>query len=118
MAYRITSNCIHCQRCLTVCPTGAVQEYGSDLWIDPNRCTNCAGSFSSALCAAVCPTNGGCLPSLKDYWHGWFQRYRQQVARLQPVSSVPYWERWFDRYSQSLSQLLQARQAALTPRDA
>lgn len=118
MAYSITSDCIHCQRCLTVCPTGAVHLLGAELWIDPNQCTDCAGAYSSALCAAVCPTNGGCIPAIKDYWEGWFRRYQQQVAQLQPVGSAPYWERWFDRYSQTLRQLFQSRQASLSPSEA
>jgi ferredoxin len=113
MSYRITSDCIHCQRCLAVCPSGAVQQVGLEVWIDPNQCTECTGAYSSAQCAAVCPTNRGCLPSIKDYWEGWFSRYYQQVARLQQAGQADYWEDWFNRYSQTLRQVLQSHQATL-----
>lgn len=39
-----------CTRCLSLCPTGAIQPDGDSVRIDPNICAGCG------QCAAVCPT--------------------------------------------------------------
>ncbi|WP_415354768.1 DUF362 domain-containing protein [Leptolyngbya sp. FACHB-1624] len=119
MSYTITSQCIGCNHCLPVCSTGAIQYDGTHHWIDPNRCNNCADSYSVAQCAATCPTNYGCVPGTTsvvthralfhsdEYWRKWFATYERLVCHLHdPNHNSPYWQNWFDRYSERLSTLL------------
>ncbi|MGG6270006.1 4Fe-4S dicluster domain-containing protein [Leptolyngbya sp. AN03gr2] len=109
MSYTITSQCIECDRCLSVCPTNAIQHH----WIDPTRCNNCADSYSVAQCAAACPTNYGCVPGTTaavsvpsdEYWNRWFTTYQRLIFKLNDQTS-PYWHDWFDLYSERLSTLL------------
>lgn len=123
MTYTITSQCIGCDRCLSICPTDAIQHYQGQYWIDPTACNNCAGFYSVAQCAAVCPTNQGCIPGSSaifkkpellhsgDYWERWFTTYNRMVARLHATKHAQYWEDWFDRYSQLVSRLIQDRKS-------
>ncbi len=120
MTYTITANCISCQRCLSACPTKAIQTDGSAFWIDVNRCNQCQGSFGVPQCWAVCPTNEGCIPlttgtvtvpltseseTSGDYWESWFATYTRLVARLRDSQKSGYWRQWFDSYSQVLKNL-------------
>ncbi|MBE7382428.1 MAG: 4Fe-4S binding protein [Leptolyngbya sp. SIO1E4] len=120
MTYTITTNCIGCQRCLSACPTEAIQTDGSAFWIDVNRCTQCQGSYGVPQCWSVCPTNEGCVSlttgtvmvpltsgseASADYWESWFARYTRLVARLNTSKQSGYWRRWFDNYSQVLGNL-------------
>lgn len=41
---------VGCTRCLSLCPTGAIEPDGDHVTIDPNVCAGCG------QCAAVCPT--------------------------------------------------------------
>ncbi|WP_017298852.1 4Fe-4S dicluster domain-containing protein [Nodosilinea nodulosa] len=116
MSYTITRNCISCQRCLSACPTGAIQTNGTAFWIAVNRCTQCKGSHGVPQCWAVCPTNEGCVPltagalttnsdATADYWDSWFATYTSLLERLKASPQSSYWRRWFDAYSQSLKSL-------------
>lgn len=117
MTYTITQDCIGCQRCLSACPTEAIQTNGLSFWIDVDRCNQCQGSFGVSQCWAVCPTNEGCVPvatavsltshseASGDYWESWFAKYTRMVARLQNSKPSGYWQQWFDRYSQVLGNL-------------
>jgi ferredoxin len=120
MSYTITNKCIGCQRCLSACPTRAIQTNGGVFWIDIHRCNQCAGSHGVPQCWSVCPTNEGCVPlstgtlaialateseTSTDYWRSWFATYSHLVARLKDTKPSSYWQQWFDRYSQSLQQL-------------
>ncbi|MEO0489187.1 MAG: 4Fe-4S binding protein [Cyanobacteria bacterium J06635_15] len=120
MTYTITNNCISCQRCLSSCPTSAIQTDGSSFWIDVNRCNQCEGSHGVSQCWSVCPTNDGCVPLTAgvtavsmtpaskvptDYWNTWFARYTRMVARLKTSQPSGYWQQWFDTYSQTLQNL-------------
>jgi Fe-S-cluster-containing dehydrogenase component len=120
MTYAITQNCIGCQRCLSACPTEAIQTDGTAFWIDVNRCNQCQGSHGVPQCWAVCPTNEGCVPlaagavavplnsgseASPDYWESWFATYTRLVGRLQGAPRSEYWRHWFDSYSQSVSRL-------------
>ncbi|HIK44610.1 MAG TPA: 4Fe-4S binding protein [Leptolyngbyaceae cyanobacterium M65_K2018_010] len=117
MSYTITHNCIGCQRCLSACPTGAIQTNGVAFWIEIDRCNQCQGSHGVPQCWATCPTNEGCVPLAtraaavkltsqsevsEDYWESWFATYNRLVARLQSVQDSGYWQHWFDAYSQAL----------------
>lgn len=121
MTYTITNRCIACvsvsqpneSRCQSVCPTEAVHREGSYVWIDSSLCNNCFDAYGIPQCAAVCPTNGGCVPSSADYWESWFNTYNRLVARLQNTAQVEYWDQWFDAYSDQLSKLLHSRKLQL-----
>ena len=61
MAYHITEECISCAACEPECPNNAISE-GDDIYIiNPDRCTECVGSFKSSQCADVCPVDA-CQP--------------------------------------------------------
>ncbi len=130
MTYAITNSCISCQRCLSSCPTNAIQSDGSRFWIDVNLCNHCQGSHGVAQCWAVCPTNEGCVPlsagaaavsltaqTSTDYWNNWFVSYSSMVARLKTTKQSPYWRQWFEAYYQTLKKLQAQRKvtAPLTP---
>ena len=57
MAYKITDDCIACGSCEAECPNSAITEGDSTYSIDPDKCTECVGSFSSSQCASVCPVD-------------------------------------------------------------
>ncbi|MGJ3252409.1 MAG: 4Fe-4S binding protein [Elainellaceae cyanobacterium] len=117
MPYTITNQCIQCDRCLSSCPTQAIQDDGQQYWIDASQCTNCEGTYSVPQCWAVCPTNGGCVFSTSeiaapsgDYWDSWFNIYDRLIAQLKSshstLSQQPnYWQSWFDSYAATLSRL-------------
>lgn len=53
-------------------------------------------------CAAICPTNRGCVPLLTDYWDWWFQVYDRHVNHLAKPEQSEYWNWWFEQYAQKL----------------
>jgi len=117
MAYTITDHCISCDRCLSLCPTNAIQIEGQGKWIDPNLCNNCDGYYSVPQCAAACPTTRGCVPHLSnfvstpttgDYWDKWFNLHDRLIERLHRSKHTGYWEQWFNAYSQKLAEQIQA----------
>ncbi|ACK65828.1 4Fe-4S ferredoxin iron-sulfur binding domain protein [Rippkaea orientalis PCC 8801] len=116
MSYTITSDCIACDRCRVQCPTNAIRIESGVLLIDPTQCNHCVGSYGTPQCAAMCPTNFGCLPDnscfwevsdlqLTDYWDAWFIRYQSLVTGLKTKGHHKYWQHWFDVYSQKLATL-------------
>ena len=118
MTYTITNDCISCQRCLSACPTDAIQTNGANFWIDVDRCNHCQDTYSVAQCWAVCPTNEGCVPlstattavgltakDPTDYWNKWFANYSRLVARLNAAEQSSYWQQWFDSYAKALKHL-------------
>ena len=132
MAYVITNQCIGCNKCLPVCPTGAISAEGTapqsnSLQINPDLCNNCVSYYSVAQCAAACPTNRGCLPGTTsfftqlqpitdndEYWQRWFITYQTLVNKLETSGHTHYWEHWFDQYSQRLSHLIHSRNSPLS----
>jgi len=56
MAYKIIEECISCGACEPECPNQAISEGDTLYVINPDRCTECVGSFKSSRCAEVCPT--------------------------------------------------------------
>ena len=108
MAYQITANCIDCNRCRVLCPTGAIKTNQQGLYIDSSLCNDCVGYYGTPQCAAVCPTNLGCVPTTEnsDYWENWFVRYERLLKKLHAGQQNQYWETWFDTYSQKLSTLI------------
>ncbi len=57
MAYKITEECISCGACEPECPNQAIKEGDTIYVIDPNRCTECVGSYDKSKCAEVCPVD-------------------------------------------------------------
>ena len=110
MTYAITPHCIGCQRCVSACPTVAIQGIGTQLSIDESLCNQCNDSFGVPQCWAICPTNNGCVETITtstDYWDNWFATYTRVIQRLEKTSRPKYWHTWFDRYAQALAQLQQ-----------
>jgi hypothetical protein len=119
MTYIITSQCIECHRCESICPTGAITQNEQQYQINPERCNDCVGHYAVPQCWAACPTSGGCVPNLAilprslaikpagDYWDNWFNTYNRLVSRLRANQSSTYWQHWFDAYSQAFAKQLQ-----------
>lgn len=61
MAYYITEDCISCGACEPECPNQAIREGETIFIIDPDRCTECVGTYKSSRCAEVCPVDA-CYP--------------------------------------------------------
>lgn len=131
MTYAITNECISCQRCLSACPTDAIQTNGLAFWIEVDRCNQCHGTHGVPQCWAACPTNEGCVPltagvtavsltshseSSSDYWESWFATYARLRARLMSSRQSSYWRQWFSTYSQTMRNLqTQCGDAPLMP---
>ncbi|MBD2294306.1 4Fe-4S binding protein [Anabaena sphaerica FACHB-251] len=112
MAYTITSQCISCKLCLSVCPTGAVKIVDDHYLIDSELCTNCVGSIHTVpQCKAVCPTANGCVKQPSDYWESWFSKYNSVLAKL--TNKQDYWECWYNTYSQKFSEQLKKQQVVV-----
>jgi Fe-S-cluster-containing dehydrogenase component len=116
MSYIITSQCIGCRRCESICPTRAITQNEQFYQIDPERCNDCVDAYAVPQCWAACPTHGGCIPNMAilprsastngDYWERWFNTYNLLVYRLKANQPSEYWQHWFDRYSQALTRQL------------
>ena len=61
MAYKITEDCISCGACEPECPNVAISEGETTFVIDPDKCSECVGSYKSSRCAEVCPVEA-CVP--------------------------------------------------------
>jgi ferredoxin len=61
MAYMINEDCISCGACEAECPNQAISEGETTYCIDPNKCTQCVGSYSTQQCADICPVSA-CVP--------------------------------------------------------
>jgi ferredoxin len=61
MAYHITEDCIFCGACEPTCPNNAISEGEITYVIDPDKCTECVGAYSSSQCAEICPVDA-CQP--------------------------------------------------------
>jgi ferredoxin len=57
MAYKITEDCISCGACEPECPNQAISEGDTIYIINPDRCTECVGSYQSSRCSEVCPVD-------------------------------------------------------------
>jgi len=55
MAFKISEDCISCGACESECPNEAISEGDTQFEIDPDKCTECAGSYDAQQCADVCP---------------------------------------------------------------
>ncbi len=62
MAFHITEECINCGACEPECPNQAITVGDERYIIDPEKCTECVGSYDESQCAAVCPVDC-CVPN-------------------------------------------------------
>ncbi|MDK9720531.1 MAG: 4Fe-4S binding protein [Rhodospirillales bacterium] len=64
MAYKIVAeNCTACGACEFECPNKAIKEKDGIFVINADKCTECEGAFDTPQCAAVCPSDGTCVPA-------------------------------------------------------
>lgn len=61
MAFKVTDDCALCSACIDECPNSAITETDSKAVIDPDKCTECYGFYSTQKCADVCPSQA-CVP--------------------------------------------------------
>ncbi len=54
MAYKITEYCTSCGGCEEECPNGAISRGKDTYIIDPEKCTECVGSYESSRCELTC----------------------------------------------------------------
>ncbi|MDO8492011.1 MAG: YfhL family 4Fe-4S dicluster ferredoxin [Dehalococcoidia bacterium] len=57
MSFKITEDCINCAACEPECPNQAIREGDNIFIINPEKCTECVGLFTSSRCAEVCPVD-------------------------------------------------------------
>jgi ferredoxin len=57
MAFMINEDCISCGACEAECPNQAISEEETTYVIDPNKCTECVGSYPTQQCAEICPVS-------------------------------------------------------------
>lgn len=57
MALFITDECINCDVCEPECPNQAISQGEMIYEINPNKCTECVGHFSTPQCVEVCPVS-------------------------------------------------------------
>ena len=63
MSEMISEVCVNCDLCIEECPNLAIfpSSSGQDIvFIDPKKCTECTGLYSTQQCALVCPV-GACV---------------------------------------------------------
>jgi len=61
MALIISEECINCGACEPECPNQAISAGDERYVINPDKCTECVGSFDESQCAGVCPVDA-CIP--------------------------------------------------------
>ena len=61
MAYKINEDCIMCGTCEEECPNEAISEGEETYIIDPEKCTECVGSYENSKCSIAC-TVDACIP--------------------------------------------------------
>ncbi|MEM8571402.1 MAG: 4Fe-4S binding protein [Pseudomonadota bacterium] len=74
-----------CTRCLSLCPTGAIQPAGDSVAIDPNICAGCG------QCAAACPTGAAsyALPdvaTVAKQLRAAFRAWHDAGGKLAPIA--------------------------------
>lgn len=66
MALQIVKSCVNCWACESLCPNQAIYEAKPHFMVEANKCTECAGDFADAQCAAICPVEGAIVDESGD----------------------------------------------------
>lgn len=61
MSYRISDDCINCGACEPECLNLAISQGKNVYVIDPEKCSECVGSYKSSRCTEICPVDA-CRP--------------------------------------------------------
>jgi ferredoxin len=61
MAYMITEACVMCGNCEQHCPNEAISEGEDTNIVDPERCTECVGTYEVSKCSVIC-SQEACVP--------------------------------------------------------
>lgn len=88
MAYKITQDCIACGACEPECDINHAISEGDPIYIiDPDRCTECKGNYTSPRCAEVCPVDA-CVPdpAHKETVEQLMAKWRKLHPGKQPVA--------------------------------
>jgi ferredoxin len=80
MAYKINRDCISCGACEGECPNQAISE-DSIYKIDPDKCTECVGSFPTSQCVSACPVDA---PKLDEDHKETREQLLAKWAKLHP----------------------------------
>jgi ferredoxin len=83
MALLITDQCINCDVCEPECPNEAIYM-GTEIYeIEPGKCTECVGHFSTPQCVEVCPVE--CIlvnPEWQESKDDLMAKYRQLTGKF------------------------------------
>ncbi len=89
MAYKISDECILCEACVPECKNQAISVGETQSVIDPNKCTECVGNFSSPKCAEVCPAGGpGPDPAHKETKQQLLAKWRKSHPGETPAAGT------------------------------
>ena len=88
MAYRITGECISCGACEPECPNLAITDGETIYIIDPDKCTECVGSYESSRCAEICPVDS-CVadPEHEESREQLFEKWKKLHPGETPAST-------------------------------
>lgn len=57
MVVEISEDCISCGACEGECPNKAISEGPTSYVVNPERCTECVGSYQAPQCVQTCPVS-------------------------------------------------------------
>ena len=91
MAYKITEECISCGACEAECDVNqAISEEETIYVIDPDKCTECVGNYTSPRCSEVCPIDDCCVPDPdhKETKEQLIEKWRRLHPGEEPVAGT------------------------------
>ena len=57
MVVKISDECLLCGACEAECPNKAIGEGPTSYVVNPERCTECVGSYQEPQCVQACPVS-------------------------------------------------------------
>ncbi len=89
MSYMITDDCISCGACEPECPHQAISEGDTKFEINPDRCTECVGSYTASQCASVCPVDAPVPnPERRETKEELVKKWRRLHPNEEPVTGT------------------------------